>query len=68
MHMDPDANLAEQRAIFARINAPGHEPGYQGAHADVWRLAELAQALDEWLTRGGVLPRQWTRPRYERAL
>lgn len=63
--MDPDANLAEQRAIFARIRAPGNEGGYQGAHADVWRLAELAQALDEWIVGGGFLPRGWVlgRPR-----
>lgn len=62
--MDVDANLAELHAITARIleadaNStelinPDTKPDY-----DTLRLAELAQALDEWLTKGGFLPRQW---------
>lgn len=53
--MDPNANLAEQRRIIARINegAPFVE--------DERRLAELAEALDEWLSNGGFLPEAWQR-------
>ena len=61
--MDPDANLQEQREIIARMNRPENEGGYQGYGRDVARIAELAQALDEWLTGGGFLPRQWCKGR-----
>lgn len=50
--MDPNANLAEQRRIVARI-LDGDDS------ADWSRLAELVQALDEWLTAGGFLPGEW---------
>lgn len=46
--MDPDANLAEQDQILADGR---HERG---------RLAELREALREWLQRGGFEP-QWHR-------
>lgn len=64
--MDPDANLKEQREIATRMlrridreiltldERDGHE-------TDSERLAELAQALDEWLTKGGFLPAAWQR-------
>lgn len=52
--MDPDANLTEARRVARRVvdnEAPRPE--------DVERLAELFTAMDEWLTRGGALPRAW---------
>jgi hypothetical protein len=62
--MDPQANLAEQRSIAARIierlDNPGRVQPYRLEH-DAERLAELVQALDEWLTRGGFLPARWER-------
>lgn len=54
--MDPDANLAEQRRIIARMLADGSESIDTG---DAVRLAELAQALDEWIAKGGFLPKAW---------
>lgn len=54
--MDPNANLEEQRGIIACIQA-----GMYTAD-DVSRLADLAEALDEWLKRGGFLPRDWRAP------
>lgn len=56
--MDPDANLKEQRAILARLDSDET----QTPTRDLFRLAELVQALDEWLTRGGFLPAGWKRP------
>lgn len=56
--MDPDANLEEQLRLVARIN------GYRDQDEipeedDVWRLAELVEALNEWILRGGALPTKW---------
>jgi hypothetical protein len=53
--MDPNANLAEQRAIAARIIAEQESSG------DAARLADLVDALDGWLSNRGFLPRRWTR-------
>lgn len=43
--MDPDATLAEMREAYAT--------------GDYERCAELADALDQWISRGGFLPREW---------
>ena len=59
--MDPDANLAEQRRIIARMNQHSMTVSCACTKCvdDGARLAELVQALDEWLTRGGFLPPSW---------
>lgn len=54
--MDPNANLAEQRRLTARILNNESD-----ASQDALRLAELAEALDEWITKGGFLPDAWVR-------
>ena len=54
--MDPNANLNEQRRIIARMLADDSESIDTG---DALRLAELAQALDEWIANGGFLPAEW---------
>jgi hypothetical protein len=51
--MDPNANLAEQRRIRVRVFAG------KGTDADLDRLTELTQALDEWISNGGFLPDAW---------
>lgn len=55
--MDPDANLKEQRLLAQTIlhgdDADSIDTG------DAVRLAELVQALDEWLVKGGFLPTAW---------
>ncbi len=53
--MDPNANLAEQRRIRNAIRIG------QYTRNDVDRLAELIEALDEWISRGGFLPEAWQR-------
>jgi len=53
--MDPDANIREQRCIAARL-LDEDEVRFD----DVLRLAELVQALDQWLQKGGALPREWS--------
>lgn len=52
--MDPTANLAEQRRIVERI--------VNGDSSADWsRLAELVEALDNWISNGGFLPQQWAK-------
>jgi len=59
--MDPDANLKEQREISERIlDGTKHDTGY-----DAVRLAELVQALDEWLSKGGFPPHAWHAPHHK---
>ncbi len=53
--MDPNACLNEMRALAARI-LDG-----EGDAADGGRLAELVDALDGWLARGGFVPAAWVR-------
>lgn len=50
--MDPDACLEEIRTVVDQIN--DGVPGLATA------LAELVDALDEWIIGGGFLPRAWT--------
>ena len=67
--MDPDANLREQRelvraitAIFDAANAvTGEYTPLQAitVRGYATRLAELVEALDRWITAGGLLPQPW---------
>ncbi len=53
--MDPDANLEEQLRITKRVlDADGCDAD------DIIRLAELVDALDGWIVKGGFLPKRWT--------
>jgi len=54
--MDPNANLEEQRQIISEMLDEDSESIDTG---DAVRLAELAQALDEWIIGGGFLPKAW---------
>lgn len=58
--MDPDANLKAQRDLVKSLRE-GAEYGQPFDEVDVDRLLELVQALDEWVSRGGFLPKAWAR-------
>lgn len=72
--MDPDANLKEQRAIAKRMQEREDAFDEQKASESAWEdfyveessdgaeLAELVLALNDWICRGGFLPKDW-RPR-----
>ena len=49
--MDPNATLARIRELTDPGTVIGHDEGAE--------LAELVEALDRWLTRGGPLPEAW---------
>lgn len=52
--MDPDATLRELRELAARSAFDAD---------DAIRFAQLVEALDGWLSRGGFLPKAWAVPR-----
>lgn len=54
--MDPNANLQEIREILKERN----DNDLFGAF-DAERLADLIEALDGWLVKGGALPKAWRR-------
>lgn len=56
--MDPNANIKEQLELSNEILNVEH-PSEVDANA-AYRLAELVQALDGWLTGQGFLPKRWT--------
>lgn len=56
--MDPNETLREMRELQAELDSPATVPP---ALDQLLRLAELAQALDEWITGGGFLPGAWHR-------
>lgn len=55
--MDPEATLAELRAVLA-----ASKPDASPRVFDVARLVELVEALDGWLSKGGHHPRDWQQP------
>lgn len=55
--MDVNEVLRQAREAMVDIyNSPGGEGGY--------RLAKLFGTLDEWLSKGGFLPTDWSAKRY----
>jgi len=51
--MDPDANLAEIRRLI--------EKDADLSDDQLERLVVLIRSLDEWMSRGGFLPKAWQR-------
>lgn len=56
--MDPDYNLAEQLRKATRLLKDYDNEKPVDEH-DAARLAELVLGLDEWISGGGFLPRDW---------
>ena len=62
--MDPNANLREQLELAQEIvkraaSIEQQDMTLSPAEQNALRLAELVLALDEWIRKGGFLPRQW---------
>jgi len=64
--MDPDANLTEQLRLAARLlELPADDLGNytQAEQSEAYfaslRLAELVEALHDWMRGGGFLPQAW---------
>lgn len=59
--MDPDENLKEQRELLTDITDILDQDDQDELLEKVDRLTELARGMDEWLSRGGFLPKAWER-------
>jgi len=57
--MDPDANLREQLVCADRIARIDERTTDEDRLDEAERLAALVVALNDWLQRGGALPRNW---------
>lgn len=57
--MDPNATLRRIRELVKELQ----EPEGDGYDTDTLteELTELVSSLDNWLTKGGFLPKQWER-------
>ena len=53
--MDPDVALREIRSMVAAALD-------DGARIDIDELAILVESLDNWISRGGFLPKSWRQP------
>jgi hypothetical protein len=58
--MDPQTNLQEQRSLVRQINEALDSEQDDVITLLAERLAEKVEALDEWLSKGGFLPKAWT--------
>lgn len=58
--MDPNENLRLQLRISKSIMA-AIDKGKSVDEEDANRLAELVESLDQWILRGGFLPKRWKR-------
>lgn len=58
--MDPNANLKEQLEQV-QLLLYGKALSADDYVEVAGRLAELVEALDEWLSKGGFLPGRWER-------
>jgi hypothetical protein len=59
--MDPNANLHEQRYLVAKFRQQD-EDGEVYSTNDLGRFADLAEAMDQWISGGGFLPAAWESP------
>lgn len=57
--MDPNATLNALRALLAKFRQQDIDGTVYDWH-DLARVAELAEGLDEWISKGGFLPDDWS--------
>lgn len=57
--MDPNETLKRLRALT--MNVLGQAENGLDDPDSCFELAECAQALDEWISKGGFLPAAWSR-------
>jgi len=54
--MDPNENLRRLRELYKQII---ERDEYEGVYHQACEMADLIEALDNWLTKGGFLPADW---------
>jgi hypothetical protein len=58
--MDPNENLREIREITKELDS-GSYLSSREVELKADRLVSLVMGLDEWLSKGGFLPKEWER-------
>lgn len=58
--MDPNAILAQIRAVINLVR-DDETARTLDAYAELEKITDEAEALDEWLSGGGFLPTEWER-------
>lgn len=59
--MDPNATLSEARAAYTAFVRAADEMDSDTYDRALCALAEHFNDLDEWLTKGGFLPSEWSK-------
>ena len=57
--MDPNASLEAMRDALGAMTQAQQDNDSLSYDEAAYTVAEHAQALDDWLTRGGFLPEAW---------
>jgi hypothetical protein len=65
--MDPNETLRQLRAAIGDAYAICDDEETECALDALQELATLAEALDQWISRGGFLPREWERKENDHA-
>lgn len=60
--MDPNECLTQLRRLVAGLAEKSNRQGGDNTY-DEDRFIDLFTSLDEWMTRGGFIPREWARER-----
>lgn len=58
--MDPDITLDHIREIVANYIEGEKGTGIEDSNYDVENLSNLLRDLDDWLSKGGFLPTDWS--------
>jgi hypothetical protein len=70
--MDPDETLKQLRALASKlkhVQQTDDEDNFLPDQADLAQeYADLFSALDEWLSKGGFLPKAWAHQGVERSV
>lgn len=57
--MDPNAVLEELRFAVSDYIIASDNDSADAEHDAAARMADCAEALDEWMSKGGFLPAEW---------
>ena len=58
--MDPDASLEQIRALLGQVATQSVPQDYLSEEV-LEDLAVLVEGLDDWMSKGGFLPKAWQR-------
>lgn len=60
--MDPNVSLAKIREAVGELRQADDDGLWSDDSSQIGMLLESFEALDGWLSTGGFLPKDWSRP------